>query len=188
MKTFLKHLLVFVFIVGIYSISSCRKNVTEPKESTSKQEFIFIEIDSNQFLIDQKKWNLNKNSWGAIGDEYTEVGLKIHYNVSFENTKLKVGICKGDIHLSFTNQTGIQLPEYIRLNLKLDTDDQRPMYQIYADYDSTNSVNQFKNLNFTLKNFDSETHHVEYELEGDVMSIQDSLYHKLKIHSKTIFN
>ena len=175
----------FVFL--IVAFTTCRKEITEPTKIKESQEYIYIEIDGEKFLVNDLKWNFNKNTIGKINDQYSKVADKIHYTNEFENTKLTKGQCKGDIDIAFYKTIGVQLPQYLRLTLKLDKDGQRPIYQIYANYDYNGTLNEFQDFKFTLINFDDVKNIVEYQFEGSAISIQDSLFHKILIKSKTIF-
>ena len=176
------HLLCFFL-----SFISCRKQIQEPNKTENNQEYVYIEIDSEKYLVDDAKLNFNKNSIGKITDEYNIVADKVHYSNDFENTKLKNGQCSGAVDIAFGVTNGIQLPQYFRLTLKVDKDNQRPIDQIYATYDYNGLLNEFQDFKFNLINFDKDKKIVEYLFEGSALSIQDSLYHKLKIKSKTIF-
>jgi hypothetical protein len=178
----------FGFALLIIVFTNCRKEVKEPTKIKGSQEYVYIEIDGEKFLVNDKKWNINKNTIGIIKDQYSKVADKIHYSNEFENTKLKKGQCKGGIDIAFNKTSGVQLPQYLRLMLKLDKDGQSPIYQIYADYDYNGTLNEFKDFKFTLINFDDEKNIVEYQFECSALCTQDNLFHKIVIKSKTIFN
>jgi hypothetical protein len=179
----------FICAVSLTSaLGSCRKEIHEPPANTRNQNFVYVEIDGEKFMVEDRSWNLNRNTKGEINDQYTEAADKIHYTTEFKNTQLKKGQCMGDIDIAFYKTIGVQLPQYFRLILKLDKDGQVPIFQINADYDYNGTLNEFKNFKFTLINFDNDKKTVEYQFEGSALSTQDSLYHKIIIKSKTISN
>lgn len=184
MKTLLKVIccIAFMFVLG-----SCRKEVNEPTTIKDGDEYIFIEIEGDKFLVENRKWIFNRNTKGDINDQYSFVADKIHYSNEFQNTKLIKGQCSGSIDIAFDKSLGTNLPQFIRLSLRLDKDGQKPIYQIRSDYENSGSTNTIKDFQLTLVNFDDEKKNIEYQFNGTVLNIQDSLFYKIKIKSKTIF-
>ena len=178
---------IYFLLIISFSFFSCRKEIVEPEKVKKNQEYVYIEIDGEKYLVDCKKFSFNKNTIGNINDQYSEVADKVNYSIEFENTKLKKGQCKGDIDIAFCKTIGVQLPQYLRLTLKLDKDGQRPIYQIYASYDYNGLENDFQDFNFNLINFNENSKVVEFQFEGTALNLQDSLFHRMLIRAKTIF-
>lgn len=177
-------LALFFFSLSFFA---CRKEIVEPKNSKKSEEFIYLEIDNEKFLVSKRKLNFNKDTKGIINDQFTEVLENIHFGVEFENTELKQGQFKGSINVAFSKKTGIQTPKHLRLTLKCGKNNSKPIYQIYSDFEDYGLINEFKSFEFVLDNFDDEENLIGFQFKGSAFSIQDSLYHDIRIKTRTIF-
>jgi hypothetical protein len=49
-----------------FTLCSCRKEIHEPMANTRNQNFVYVEIDGEKFMVEDRSWNLNRNTKGTF--------------------------------------------------------------------------------------------------------------------------
>ena len=189
MKTLTK---IICSILLLACLGSCRKEVHEPPADTRNDNFVFIEIDGEKFMVEDRTWNFNRNTIGQVEDFSSTIDDKqIYLSINFENTKLKRGFGYGQFWLECKPIIGVQRPNSFRLNAKFSKgEDQSKTYNIKIE-NNKNSI-QLNNVLDSLiyiTDLNINENKIEFQYATNYYEIMntDSILRSIKIKAKLNF-
>jgi hypothetical protein len=183
---------LFKFICAVsltFTLGSCRKEIHEPPANTRNQNFVYVEIDGEKFMVEDRSWNLNRNTKGEIADFGSSFNDDVIYlSINFKNTKLKNGFCYGQLWLECKPLLGVQRPKYMRLSAKLFKGESNTQnFNVKVENNRNNpQMNSLVDSLIHVTNFNTKDKLIEFEHVGnyyDVMSA-DTILRKIKIKTK----
>lgn len=164
--------------------TTCRKDINEPPIKTKNQNFVYLDIDGEKFMIEDRNWNLNKHTRGNFeidgslikvryrNDTIIEIGFNAQ-NTAKEN-KSEFRILRIGMNLEMTKKLGTTRVRQIGLTSKCYTDNDSIYYSYSINkYELGNGSpaienTSFKNCNFTIVDYDELNKTIEFKINGKV--------------------
>ncbi len=177
----------FVFL--IVAFTTCRKEIKEPPANTRNDNFVYMEIDGERFMVEDRSWNLNKNSRGSfdvynrpinvefLDDSLIRVGFEAN---NFDaGKKKKFRVMKMGASMELRKEKGKTIPKQIQIVGKSYTENKLT----YFDFDiSKNNAltptfenNSYKNCSFLIKDYNENERTINIIVKG---SIENSIDNK----------
>ena len=187
-----------------FTLCSCRKEIHEPPANTRNQNFVYVEIDGEKFMVEDRSWNLNRNTKGTFRVDDSSINVRflrdtiieIWFNARNTAVQNKRGFryLSMGLNMEIIKKTGLSSVKQINLSSICYTENDKVYYSysIYKNLSSTYSENNsFKNCSFTVVNYDEVNRTVEFKITGKVENERENnklvsilIYVKLKNNSK----
>ena len=197
MKTIIK-ILSFVFLIFLFT--TCRKEIKEPPSNTRNDNFVYIEIDGEKFMVEDRSWNLNRNTKGNFEVNNSPITVTFQKDSSIEisfscqsvinkNTKKNYLSFGCSIHLD--KRIGLVKPRRIGIGAKCFNTNSYFDFTINREYTDASENTSFKNCKFELIELNEKERTISFKIKGLVENYQNNkklvpvyIYFKLKNTSK----
>jgi hypothetical protein len=181
--TTIYHLLFLV--VGL----ACRKEIKEPPENTRNSNFVYLEIDGEKFMVEDRSWNFNKNTRGTfavdgskiytrfINDSIIEVGFNAQTSNNENNRKYR--ILSIGMNLRIQKNIGFTNVYEVGLNGKCYTEIENVFYSYSINkYNSGTNISieniSFQECKFYILKYDESEQTIELNIQGKVENDRDN--------------
>jgi hypothetical protein len=175
---------IYILLIISFSFFSCRKEIEEPPVNTRNQNFVFMEIDGEKFMVEDRTWNFNKNTIGSFDSQSiavtfeadTVIRVSCQANNKNRNNQRKYKILKLGLSFSTLKKTGIATPYYFQLaarcytneNKYFDIDIRKQPFSIPQENES------FMNSIITINEYNEVNKTIELTVKGEVENIKNN--------------
>jgi len=175
---------IYLLLIISFSFFSCRKEIEEPKNNTKNDNYVYLEIDGERFMVEDRKFNLNKNTRGSFDsqsvsvqfDQDTLIRVSSQANNLDAGNKKKFRVLKMGINLFGTKKIGAILPNSMQISAKCYTSENK-----YYDFSIERESSQipvyenksFKESKIMIKEFNQDEGTIEILISGQVENYYD---------------
>jgi hypothetical protein len=174
---------IYLLLIISFSFFSCRKEINEPPVNTRNQNFVFMEINEEKFMIEDRSWNFNNNTKGSFEIDNNTINVRFlndslietwfnARNTGKQNNRnfryLSIGM-----NMRIEKKKGLAKVFSIGLNCRCYAENENIYYSFSINKDPyssnlPNGNNSFKNCKFEIIDYDEQERKIKLNISGKV--------------------